>query len=107
MQNKNRSIYSIPYRGNNLASKIKTSILINEDLWKKFKLKANVEEGLKGVSKAVEKALEEELSGLVVAKALENIISETIKTIDVSPIGSKVRASAGKVVRELRDSAAC
>ena len=107
VKNTNRSIYSIPYGGNYLTSKIKTSILIDKDLWKKFKLKANVEEGLKGVSKAVEEALKEELSDLAVAKALENMISATVRTIEVSPIQPKVKTSAGKVVRELRDSAAC
>ncbi|MEM2104474.1 MAG: hypothetical protein QXR63_06050 [Candidatus Bathyarchaeia archaeon] len=90
-----------------MTGKIKTSILIDKDLWKKFKLKANVEEGLKGVSKAVEEALEEELSDLTVAKALENMTSETIRTIEVSPIRPKVKTSAGKIVRELRDSAVC
>jgi len=55
----------------------------------------------------VEEALKEELSDLAVAKALENMISATVRTIEVSPIQPKVKTSAGKVVRELRDSAAC
>lgn len=88
-----------------MTGKIKTSILIDEDLWKKFKLKANVEKSLKGVSKAVEEALEEELSDFVVAKALENM-AVTVKAFEVLPIQPKTKTSAGKVVRELRDSAA-
>ncbi|MBS7636762.1 hypothetical protein KEJ37_05450 [Candidatus Bathyarchaeota archaeon] len=90
-----------------MTDKIKTSILIDKDLWKKFKLKANVEEGLKGVSKAVEEALEEELSDLIVVKALENMISAPAGAIEVSPIQPKVKTSAGKTIRELRDSGAC
>jgi hypothetical protein len=50
-----------------LTGKIKTSILIDENLWKKFKIKANVED------------------------------------VSVQP---KVKTSSGKVVWELRDSAA-
>ena len=88
-----------------LTGKIKTSILIDENLWKKFKIKANVEDGLKGVSKAVEEALEEELSDSTVAKALENMVPATLRTIEVVPVQPKVKTSSGKVVRELRDSA--
>ncbi|MEM3360122.1 MAG: hypothetical protein QXV85_02775 [Candidatus Bathyarchaeia archaeon] len=93
--------------GIKLTGKIKTNILIDEDLWKKFKLKANIEGGLKGVSKALEEALKEEPSDLAVANALETMISETVRTIEVSPIRPKVKTSAGKIVRGLRDSTAC
>jgi hypothetical protein len=89
-----------------MNSKIKTSILINEKLWKKFKLKANVESGLKGVSKAVEEALEEELSERIIAKSLENMAPTDTGMLVVTPVKPKVKTSAGKVVREMRDSAA-
>lgn len=89
-----------------MNSKIKTSILINEKLWKKFKLKANIESGLKGVSKAVEEALEEELSERIIAKSLENMAPTGTGMLVVTLVKPKVKTSAGKVVREMRDSAA-
>lgn len=89
-----------------MKSKVKTSILIDENLWKKFKLKVNVEAGLKGVSKAVEEALEEELSEIIIAKALESMALSGVKTLEVTPVKPKLKTSAGKVVREMRDSAA-
>jgi len=89
-----------------LNDKVKTSIVINEKLWEKFKLKASIERGLKGVSKAVEEALEEELSELTVAKALEKMVSAKLRMLEVTPVKPKVKTSAGEVVRELRDSRA-
>ena len=72
----------------------------------KFKLKANIEASLKGVSKAVEEALEEELSETIIAKALESIAPSGVKTLEITPVKPKVKTSAGKVVREMRDSTA-
>jgi hypothetical protein len=89
-----------------MNSKIKTSILIDEELWRKIKLEATVEGGLKGVSKLVEEALEEELSELAVAKALENMAPTGTRTLAVTPVKPKVKASAGEVIRKLRESAA-
>lgn len=89
-----------------MTSKIKTSILIDEELWRKIKLEATAEGGLKGVSKFVEEALEEELSELTVAKALENLAPTGIRALEVTPIKPKVKTSSGEVIRKLRDSAA-
>jgi hypothetical protein len=88
-----------------LTSKIKTSILINEELWRKIKLEATAEAGLKGVSKLVEEALEEELSELAVAKVLENMVPTGTRTLEVTPVKPKVKTSAGEIIRKLRDSA--
>ncbi|NHV98458.1 MAG: hypothetical protein HA496_02285, partial [Thaumarchaeota archaeon] len=44
-----------------MTRKIKTSIVIDGDLWERFKTKVVGEKGLKGLSKAVEEAIEEEL----------------------------------------------
>lgn len=89
-----------------LNGKIKTSIVINEKLWEKFKLKASIERGLKGVSRAVEKALEEELSEPTIAKALENMAPAKPRTPEITPVKPRVKTSAGKAVRELRASRA-
>lgn len=88
-----------------MGEKTKTSILIDEDLWKRFKLKASEEKGLKGVSKAVEEALEEELSEQIVTEALEKMVSTRLTELDVKPVKPRVETSAGKVIRELRDTA--
>jgi hypothetical protein len=89
-----------------LNSKIKTSILIDEELWRKIKLEATVEGGLKGISKVVEEALEEELSEIAIAKALENMVPTGTRTLAVTPVKPKVKTSAGEAIRKLRDSAA-
>lgn len=86
--------------------KIKTSIVIDGKLWKRFKLKTSVERGLKGVSRAVEEALEEELSELIIAKALENMAPTKPRILGVIPVKPKMKTAAGEVVRELRESRA-
>lgn len=89
-----------------MTSKIKTSILIDKELWKKIKVEATVEGGLKGVSKVVEEALEEELSDLAVATVLETMVPTGTRTLEVTPVKPKVKTSAGEVIRTLRDSVA-
>ena len=88
-----------------MKQKVKTSILIDEGLWEMFKVKASSKRGLKGVSGAVEDALEEDLSERVVAEALEKMCSETSKELEVRPVRPKVATSAGKVISELREQA--
>jgi hypothetical protein len=88
-----------------MKGKIKTSIMIDEDLWETFKVKASSEKGLKGVSRAVEEALEEELSEQVVTEALENMCSRRSSDLEVKPVKPKIATSAGKVISELREQA--
>jgi hypothetical protein len=89
-----------------MTGKIKTSILIDEDIWETFKAKASSNKGLKGISKAVEEALEEELSEKTVTKALEHMYNEKPTDLQVTPIKPKIATSAGKVISELRAHAA-
>lgn len=89
-----------------MKGKIKTSIMIDEDIWETFKVKASSKKGLKGVSKAVEEALEEELSEKVVTEALENMYSRKPTDLQVNPVKPKTVTSAGKVISELRSQAA-
>jgi hypothetical protein len=86
-----------------MERKIKTSITIDEDLWKMFKVEASSKRGLKGVSKSVEEALEEELGEKVVAEALEKMCPKMPNNLEVKPVKPKAATSAGKVIRELRD----
>jgi hypothetical protein len=90
-------------KANNMTVKIKTSILIDEDIWENFKAKASSNKGLKGISKAVEEALEEELSEKIVTQVLENMYSRKPTELQVTPIKPKIATSAGKVIRELRE----
>jgi hypothetical protein len=86
-----------------MKGKIKTSIVIDGDLWEMFKVKVSSKGGLKGVSMAVEEALEEELSEQVVAEALERMFSRKSTDLEVRPVRPKVATSAGKIISELRE----
>lgn len=88
-----------------MRGKIKTSILIDEDIWEAFKVKASSRKGLKGISRAVEDALEEELSEKVVTESLENMCPRKLSDLEVKPIKPKIATSAGKVISELREQA--
>ena len=88
-----------------MRGKIKTSIMIDEDIWETFKVKASSKKGLKGVSRAVEEALEEELSEQVVTEALEKMFSRMSTDLEVRPVKPKVATSAGKVISKLREQA--
>ena len=89
-----------------MRGKIKTSIMIDEDLWEMFKVKASSKKGLKGVSSAVEEALEEELSEQVATEALEKMRSGRAVDLEVKPVKPKIATSAGKVISELREQRA-
>jgi hypothetical protein len=88
-----------------MRGKIKTSIMIDEDIWETFKAKASSRKGLRGISRAVEEALEEELSEKVVTEALENMCPRRPSGLEVKPIKPKIATSAGKVISELREQA--
>ena len=88
-----------------MRGKIKTSIMIDEDIWETFKVKASSKRSSKGISRAVEEALEEELSEKVVIETLENMYSRRPSDIEVKPIKPKIATSAGKVISELRERA--
>ena len=89
-----------------MKGKTKTSITIDEDLWRMFKAKAAEERGLKGVSEAVEESLREELSEKIVAEALEEMCTTESTALEVRPVKPRVETSAGEVFREMRDQAA-
>ncbi len=90
------------YRSMN--ERIKTSIIINKKLWDRFRHKISVEKNLKSLSKSVEEALEEELNELIIAEALEKMISAKPTTLETVPVKLKVKGKAEEVVRELRGS---
>ena len=85
-----------------MKGKIKTSIVVDKNLWEMFKAKASSKMGLKGISMSVEEALEEELSSKVVAEALEKMHSGKLTDLSVRPVKPKTATSAGKIIGELR-----
>jgi len=85
--------------------KIKTSVMIDSDVWETFKIQASSKRGMKGISEAVEEALEEELSGETVAEALAKMFTRKTTDIQVNPVKPKIPTSAGKVVSEMRAQA--
>jgi len=98
-----RSIYSFQYLGyKRMKEKIKTSIMIDADVWAEFKVLASSKKGLKGISEAVEEALEEELTEKNVAEALEKMDGKKIKDLQVKPVKPKIRTSAGLAIAEMR-----
>lgn len=99
-----RSNYSITEWCNDMDKKIKTSILIDRSLWDRFKRKASMEKGLKGLSEAMEKVLEEDLADMLIAKALEEMISSRPPISRAIPIKPKVKTKAENIVYEMRRS---
>jgi hypothetical protein len=87
-----------------MTRKIKTSIVIDGDLWERFKTKVVGEKGLKGLSKAVEEAIEEQLCEDLMIEALEGLLGSEKPPLVVAPVKPEAQTDAGKVVRELRDS---
>jgi hypothetical protein len=87
-----------------MVKKIKTSIVIDRNIWEKFKTKVVGEKGLKGLSEAVEEAIEEELCEDLMIEALEELLGSEKPPLVITPVRPEIQTDAGKVVRELRDS---
>ncbi len=85
-----------------MAGKIKTSIMIDADVWEEFKILVSSKRGIKGISEAVEEALEEELSEKTVAEALVKMSCKKIRDLQVKPVKPKTATSSGKTISEMR-----
>ncbi len=85
-----------------MSGKIKTSIVIDKELWEKFKLKVSTERGLKQLSKAIEEIIEEDLTEFIVIKELEEMLSGAKTSITIRPVKPKVKTKAEEVIREMR-----
>ena len=88
-----------------MTGKVKTSIMIDADVWQEFKALASSKKGLKGISEAVEEALEEELGERTVMEALTKMEGKKIRDLDVKPVKPKFATSAGKIIAEMRANA--
>jgi len=84
-----------------MGEKVKTTIVVDRDLWNRFRAKL-LEEGVDEVSGAIEELIKEELM-LGIDSALSRLIgNELIQVIE--PVKPLTRTSAEEVVRELRES---
>ena len=89
-----------------MGDKVKTSIMVDRRLWEEFKSRVSGERGLKMLSRAVEEAIEEEVSELLVADALSKLLEGEELPLTVAPVKPKVPTDSGKAVRELREGRA-
>jgi len=87
-----------------MAEKVKTTIVVDQRLWREFKSRVVAERGLKSLSQAVEEALEDEVSDVLVAEALEQMLRGSEAPQTVEPVKPRVATDAGRAVRELRES---
>jgi hypothetical protein len=85
-----------------MGGKIKTTIVIDKDLWSKFKAKL-LEEGVDEVSSVIEEMIREELVVDKVVDSLNELIGGEL-TQAVEPVKPLAETAAEKVVRELRES---
>ena len=89
-----------------MGSKVKTSIVIDRDLWKRFRERVVAARGSRSLSEAVEEALREELVDTIVLEEIEETLQDTSITrmATVEPVKPRAPTRAEEVVRELRDS---
>ncbi len=81
---------------------MKTSVVVDRELWDRFKRKVGGERGLRSLSEAVEEAIEDELAEFLVSKGLPEPDMEELPADRVEPVRPKVRTSAAETLRELR-----
>ena len=84
-----------------MGGKIMTTIVVDKDLWSKFKAKL-LDEGVDEVSSVIEEMIREELVDKVVDSLNELIGGELIQAVE--PVKPLAETAAEKVVRELMES---
>jgi len=86
-----------------VSGKIKTSIVVDEKLWEKFKAKVGAEKGLKKLSEAVEDAIKEDLGEIIIANWLEAQLPGKQIPRKVTPVKPKTKTNAAAVLRKMRE----
>ncbi len=84
-----------------MPGKIKSTIVIDRELWYKFRARL-LEEGVEEVSSALEELVREELLEDYVSQALGGLLNGELPG-EVKPVKPQVETHAENVVRELRD----
>jgi hypothetical protein len=87
-----------------MVRKKKISIIIDRDLWERFKTKVENEKDLKELSKAVEETIEKKLCEDLIVETIEGLLGSEKPPLVITPVKPKIQTDAGKTVRELRDS---
>lgn len=87
-----------------MNKKVKTSIVVDRELWKRFRERVGRERGLRALSQAVEEALEDVACEDLLINSLKEILDSEEQSLSVTPVRPKVATDAGKAVRELRES---
>jgi metal-responsive CopG/Arc/MetJ family transcriptional regulator len=87
-----------------MRDKVKTSIIIDRKLWEEFKSRIASEKGLKSLSRAIEEAIEEEISDILIIEAFKDQLRKGETPLIITPVKPRIATNAGKIVRELRDS---
>ena len=85
-----------------MLGKVKTSIVIDRELWRKFREKISMERGVRELSRAVEEAIEEELVEEIVLRELEEELGENLRYTSIEPVKPRVKTRAEEIVREFR-----
>jgi len=84
-----------------VSGKVKTTIVIDKELWIKFKARI-LEEGVGKVSRVIEKIIREKMLEDYIIASIQELMSRE-PPLEVKPIKPIVETEAGKVVREMRD----
>ena len=87
-----------------MVRKKKISIIIDRDLWERFKTKIIGKKNLKELNKAVEEAIKEKLCEDLIVETIEELLGSEKPPLVMTPVKPKIQTDAGKTVRELRDS---
>jgi hypothetical protein len=87
-----------------MVRKKKISIIIDRDLWERFKTKIIGKKDLKELNKAVEEAIKEKLCEDLIVETIEELLGSEKPPLVITPVKPKIQTDAGKTVRELRDS---
>jgi len=85
------------------ADKVKVTVVINRRIWEEFKARISPRQDLRDLSGAVEEALKEEMSDLIVMEELSEYLKKEKPPSTVIPVKPHVPTEAGEIVRELRD----
>ena len=86
-----------------MSGKTKTSILVDKELWEKFKAKVSIEKGLRGLSEAVEEVIREELCEEDIVEWLEEQLARGRPPIRIVPVKPRVRTDAAETLRAMRE----
>ena len=85
-----------------MVERVKTTIIIDRELWNRFKARL-LEEGVEEVSRAIEEFIREELSEDYVAEVIRGLLGGVEPPLEVKLVKPLVETDAGRVVRELRN----